>query len=218
MRIILFFIVVLLIGCEKDQYKGVSGNVTLTGYVYLADTINNTFPVPLAGRKIYLNSGSDSSTYIYQATTDSGGKYSIPFLQNDKAYVLFTRYISNGKEYEGVKKIDGGAINDIIYADLTVHAKFTNGLSLLFTDSLNGLLPNLPFRLYTSRIAAQYDSVMYAVTVASSDINARYSKVNIAPAKYYAVASKVIGPLTMRIFDSVIVTSNGLTRKTMLLH
>ncbi|MGB5006109.1 MAG: hypothetical protein WBO39_04180 [Ferruginibacter sp.] len=218
MRIILFFIVVLLIGCEKDQYKSVSGNVKLTGYVYLVDTINNTFPVPLAGQKIYLNSGSDSSTYIYQATTDLGGKYSIPFLQSNKAYVLFTRYINNSIEYEGVKKIDGGASNDIIYTDLTIHAKFTNGLSLLFTDSLNGPLPNLPFRLYTSRIAAQYDSVLYAVTVASSDINARYSKVNVVPAKYYTVASKIIGSLTMRVFDSVIVAPIGLTRKTMQLH
>jgi len=218
MRIILLFVVVLLMSCEKDQYQSVSGDVSLTGYVYLADTINNTFPVPLTGQKVYLNLGSDSSTYIYQVTTDAAGKYSFPFLKNDKDYILFMRYINNGIEYEGVKKISGGSNNNIIYADLTVQAKFTNGLSILFTDVLNGPLPNLPFRLYSSRIAAQYDSVLYAVASTSSDINGRYSKTNIPPLKYYAVASKIIGPLTLRIFDSITVNPTGLARKTMQLQ
>jgi len=218
MRIIFLFLIVLLTSCKKDQYKAVNGDVTLTGYLYLTDTVNNSFPVPVAGQKIYLNTGSDSSTYIYQATTDQAGKYSIPFLKEDETYVLFTRYINNNIEYEGVKKITTAAGGNVIYADLTIYAKFTNGLSILFTDTLNGPLPNLPFRLYSSRVAAQYDSALYAVVSASSDINGKYSKLNIAPAKYYAVASKTIGPLTLRVFDSVIVAGRGIARKTMLLH
>jgi hypothetical protein len=218
MRILFLFLILALTSCEKDQYHQVSGNIKLTGYVYLADTINTNFPAALAGQKVYLNLGSDSSSYVYEATTDQAGKYSIPFLQSDKTYVLFTRYMNSGVEYEGVKKVSGGASNDIIYADLTVYAKFTNGMSLLFTDILNGPVPNLPFRLYSSRVAAQYDSVLYAVAATSSDINGRYSKTNVAPARYYAVASKVMGPLTLRVFDSVTVTAHGLERKTMKLQ
>lgn len=216
MRIILFLFIVLVTGCDK--YDAVNGNTQLTGYVYQADTINNKFPVPMAAQKIYLNLGTDSSTYIYQATTDAAGKYSIPFLKNDETYVLFTRFMSNGYEYEGVQRIHGGAVNDIIYTDLTVHQKFTNGLSVLFTDSLGGPLPGLPFRLYSSRIAAQYDSVIYAVTNTVTDANGRYSKLNTSPAKYYAVASKIIGPVTMRVFDSITVAPTGLARRTFALR
>lgn len=218
MRIYFLFLIVLSASCQKDKYQAVNGDVTLTGYVYLADTVNLSFPVPLAGKQIYLNLGSDSSTYNYKAVTDSAGKYSIPFLRNDKDYILFTRYINTGFEYEGVQKVNGGAINNIISVDLYVQPKFSNGIALLFTDTLNGLLPNLPFRLYKSRLAAQYDSVLYAVAVTTSDINARYSKLNISPAKYYAVASKTFGTLKLQVFDSVTISGNGLFRKTMQLR
>lgn len=208
----------LLTSCQKDKYNGLNGDTTLSGYLYLSDTVNYSIPIPLAGKQVYLNLGADSSTYNYTAITDSAGKYSVPFLRNDKGYVLFTRYVSNGLEYEGVQKINGGANNNIISENLYVQSKFTNGIALFFTDSLNGPLPNLPFRLYTSRIAAQYDSVLYAVTVSTAGINARYSKLNIAPAKYYAVASKTIGSLNLHVFDSVTVNNDGLSRKTIQLH
>lgn len=208
--------VVLLASCKKDQYGTLNGDTTLKGYAFLQDTIGHTSAQPLVKQKVYLNAGNDISAYLYETTTDSAGRFSISSLKENESYVLFTNYISGGIEYKGFVTFETGE-NTQVEKNLDIFASYVNGLSLLFTDNFGGRLPNLPFRLYTSRVAATYDSTIYAVVNLQSDINALYKKTNLTPVKYYVVSQKVIGPATLKIFDSVTAPITGIIRDTMVL-
>ncbi len=215
---LLIFLVVVTGSCKKDHYKSLSGQNTLTGYVFLRDTINFSSVTPLAGQKLYLNTAGDTASYIYETRSDSAGLYSIPSLQSDEDYILFTRHINNEVEYKGAVRFRGGTQENVIRLDLEVYASQFNGISLLFTDATTGILPNLPFRVYASRLAAMYDSTAFASINASSDRFGQYSRYNLAAVKYYVVSSKSIGPDSYSVFDSVIVPSAGIARATIKLH
>lgn len=207
----------LLSSCEKNEYNSLNGNITLAGHAYIADTLNGLPVGPLVGQKIYLNTGSDTSTYIFQTNTDSTGMFLIPSLSNNKKYIVFSKFIRNSIEFSGAQAINGGAVNETIRISFNVYPSYFNGMSILFTDSLGGLIPNLPFRIYNSRVAAAFDSVQYAFANTKSDINGLYNIFNVNPIKYYVVSSTIIGPATLKIFDSITVPADTIKRSTMVL-
>jgi hypothetical protein len=145
------------------------------------------------------------------------GAFSIPALKNDQPYVLFSRFTKNNTEYAGAVKFQGGEPNGMIRVVLNVYPSYYNGMSVLFTDLAGGAIPNLPFRLYTSRVMAVYDSLAYAYVNTTSSINGRYNRYNLNAAKYYVVSSQVIGPTTLKIFDSLTVPLFGVTKATVIL-
>jgi hypothetical protein len=202
--------------CKKD-YGSLSGDITLTGYAYLADTISNLPPSPLAGQKFYLNAGSDTSSYIFQGTTDSIGRFSIQSLDKKSSYVLFTRFIKNNTEYSGAIKFEGKDVQNNNRLVLNVYPVHGNGMALLFTDLSGGYIPNLAFRLYTSRVMALSDSVSYAFASASSSASGQYNRFDIAPTKYYVVSKLSVGGTNLSIFDSITVGATSIKRGTMIL-
>ncbi|HMG15668.1 MAG TPA: hypothetical protein VK590_09485 [Saprospiraceae bacterium] len=216
--ILLVSLFVFFSSCEKNEYNSLSGNITLSGYANQVDSFSNLPPIPIVGQKVYLNTGSDTSSYIFQTTTDSVGVFNIPALKDNHPYVLFCRFIKNNTEYAGAIKFKGAASNSSIHVILNVYPSHYNGMSILFTDGNGGAVPNLPFRLYTSRIMAEYDSLSYAYTKTTTSINGRFNRYNVSSAKYYVVSSQIIGPTELKIFDSLTVQSFGVIKDTVILH
>jgi len=205
--------VFLLAACNK--YAGFNGNIKLSGYAYIDDTMTSALPVPLDSRALYLSVGSDTSSYQYQLKTDAAGSFSVPSLKQHETYTLFTRFINNNTEYRGVVAIKTGN-NDHVTAVLKVYPIYINGLSLLFTDIAGGAVPRISFRLYTSRVLAAVDSVKYAYIDSSSDINGEYNKIGMPARLYYIVSNDSAASLGLRVFDSVRVSATGLTKKTVI--
>ena len=204
------------IACTKD-YRSLSGDITLTGYAYIADTINNLPPSPLAGQKFYLNAGGDTGSYIYQGITDSIGRFSIQSLVKKSTYVLFTRFVKNNTEYSGAAMFEGKNVQNNTPLILNVYPIHSNGMALLFTDLSGGFIPNLPFRIYTSRLMALSDSVNYSFANTSSSLNGRYNIFDINPIKYYVVSKLSIGGLSLGIFDSITVDASSIRKGSMIL-
>jgi hypothetical protein len=205
---------VILFSCEKNHYKELAGDNTLAGHAFIVDTLNNVPPAAIVNQKIYLNTGSDTSSYIFQTITDSVGAFSIPSLQDDKPYIVFTRFIKVGVEYTGAARVVGGAINHTITVTLNVYRSSGNGLSILFTDGSGGPLGNFHFRLYTSRTMAVNDSARYAFNDTVTSAAGMYTRYNIPAAKYYIVGRQISGLDTLNIFDSVTVQAAGVAKKT----
>jgi hypothetical protein len=212
---IVFFITVTFYSCDKN--KDLSGNIILTGYVYLADTSNYTPPIPLGGQKVYLNNGDDTTTYIAEANTDAAGLFSFLSLRENTPYTLFTRFIKDGIEYRGVVKING-VDNKPLRANLNVYPDYMKGMSVTFTDAHGGSIPNLPFRVYTSYGMANVDSIKYAFADTISDINGQYKRFDVNAIKYYFVSKITVGTSSLQLLDSLIVPSAGIRDTTMVLR
>ena len=206
----------LLLACRKDGYDSVNGSLVVSGRVLLIDTVSRVPTKILPAQTVYVNTGSDSSTYLFKVSPDSSGVYAIPFLKRNQSYTLFTRYAVGQERYEGVAQIRTSS-NDAVELDIAVYRQFTNGLALRFTDSLAGPLPGLAFRMYSSRVAAQFDSTAYAVANTRADQEGSYYRLDLPAAHYYVVAKQEFGTLVLNLFDSVEVLPNGLVRKEMVL-
>jgi hypothetical protein len=205
--------------CSPDKYSGFTGNITLKGSAYIVDTNSNASPIPLAGQPIYLGTGSDTSTYLYQCKTDSAGEFSISSLTNKSSYTLFTHFVIDGTEYTGSQsfKLDNPP-NNVKTITLNVEPIYQNGMSILFTDVYGGAIANLPFRLYTSRLVALVDSTKYAFVNTTADINGRFAKYNIPTGWYYVVSRDTLGGTPMAIFDSLDVSGSKVAPLTAILH
>ena len=190
--------------CDKE--KQFSGTVLLTGNLQLIDTAE--FATPLPGLTVYLNTGSDTTSYEWEAQCDSTGKFTIPSLEQKTPYVVFTQYSKNGLIYSGAYKFKTGGSNTF-NVTLDVSPVFYNELMLSFVDSVKGLIPNLPFRVYSSRTAATVDSVKYAVLSAQSNSTGYYNQYNFAPGYYYIVAHDTLNGVPRAAFDSLTVGKSG---------
>jgi hypothetical protein len=206
------FLVIVLFSVACNKYKSFNGEGTITGYAYLADSITDGLPVPLTNQTVYLNTGGDTSSYFYQVKTDQAGFFSISSLSGEKDYILFTRLLKNDIEYKGAVKVPGSDVSKTGKVTLNVYPSYINGMSVLFTDTLGGIFPGLPFRIYNSRLAATADSVKYAFADTLTSTKGLFSIFNIKPAKYYFVAKESIGGLPLKIFDSVTVASTGIKK------
>ena len=209
--IVAVFLFCFASACNK--YASLNGEVVLSGYAYIIDSSSTALSLPMALRPIYLNPGDDTGTYIYQVNTDSLGKFYIPSMQNNKKYILFTRFISNNIEYQGSLNISTNNEKNLS-AVLNVYPVRRNGLWLIFTDSFGDAVPNVSFRLYTSRSIAIVDSSKYAYINAQSDINGSYVKYNVTPSKYYIVSKDSIPLISLKIFDSITVTPSDIKKRT----
>jgi hypothetical protein len=215
MVVVIVITFLTLISCKKD-YRALTGDVTLAGYAYLADTNSNLPPSPLAAQKIYLNKGTDTSSYIFQGVTDSIGQFSMHSLDEETEYVVFSRFVKNNTEYAGAIYFKGMDIRSKRVV-LNVYPVYRNGMSLLFTDVPGGYIPNLPFRLYTSRVMAVSDSITYAFASATSSPTGQYNRYDIPATEYYVVSKLSVGGLNLAIFDSITVDVNAVKQGTMVL-
>lgn len=205
---------VILAACNK--YDSFGGEATLTGYAYLMGSSSEELKRPLADQTIYLNTGNDTSSYVLATRTDKSGYFSFNFVCEDKTYMIFTRYLREAIEYTGAKKIESSAFDGdkIAHTTLEVLPAYLNGMYVRFTDSLGGLLPHLPVRIYSSKMAAGVDSVKYAAYDTTSGATGTIALYNINKGKYYFVAKDTIGGKALQLFDSVDVKDAGIERLT----
>lgn len=202
--------------CDKN--KEFDGRTTLTGRLYLADSINQSVPTPIARQKVYVNTGNDTSTYVYILTTDSTGSFSIPSVDGSKTFILFSNFTRNGVSYRGATKLSGSRSDKLLTGDVYVYPAFTNGAVVLFTDPFGTPVTNLPFRLYTSRSAALVDSLKNASLDTVSNSRGQFERYNANPVSYYIVSKKIFGTDTLKIFDSITIPPIGINRKKVMLH
>ncbi|MDF2190188.1 hypothetical protein [Paraflavitalea sp. CAU 1676] len=212
---------IILVACISlaacNKYDSFGGEASLTGYAFLKGAESEDVKTPMADQTIYLNTGNDTSTYVIATKTDKSGYFSFNFVCEDKAYIIFTRYLKDGTEYVGAKKIEGGEFSGdkVVRTTLEVSPSYLNGMYVQFTDTLGGLLPNLPVRIYRSKVAADVDSVKYAVYDTSTKTTGIIALYNINKGKYYFVGKDSIKGKALRVFDSVEVKDNEIARKTM---
>jgi hypothetical protein len=202
--------VLLLSACNK--YKDFDGDGRVSGHARIVGDLSDVAAIPAAGKTLYINPGADSSTYIAQVVTDSAGAFTLSSVKGGQ-YIVYTRYLQGNVEYQGSVSVTAGSSNVV----LNIYPVYTNGISILFTDSLGGPVSRLPFRLYTSAVAASVDSVSYASQSGVSDVNGKYNAYNIATMKYYIVAKDSIGPLHRKILDSIPADANKMVSKTVVL-
>lgn len=218
MKSIPFYIVlaacVILAACNK--YNSFGGDATLTGYAYLVGGSSEELRSPLADQTIYLNTGNDTSSYVIATKTDKSGYFAFNFVCEDKTYIVFTRYLKDNIEYSGARKIESSAFNGDKTARTTLEVlpSYINGMYVKVTDSLGGLLPHLPVRIYSSKMAAGVDSVKYAAYDTTSGAAGTIALYNINKGKYYLVGKDTIGGKALRLFDSVDVKASGIERLT----
>jgi len=201
----------LLSACNK--YKDFNGDGRVSGHARIVGDLSDVAAIPAAGKTLYINPGTDSSTYIAQTVTDSAGTFTLSSLKRDQSYIVYTRYLQGNVEYQGSVSVTAGSSNAV----LNIYPLYTNGISIRFTDSLGGPVSRLPFRLYTSPVAASVDSTLYASVSASSDVNGKYTAYNIATVKYYIVAKDSIGLLHRKVLDSISADPNKIIPKTVIL-
>lgn len=207
---------ILILACNK--YKTFNGEATISGYAFLKDEGLATGSVPLPGQTIYLNTGNDTSTYIMATKTDQAGFFSFASLSHKKDYIVFARFLKEGLEFKGSVAVQGSKLeDDVENVTLTASPLYTNGMIVLFSDELGGPLPNLPFRVYGSKLAAEVDSAKYAYYNKVSSNQAMFSQFNIRPMKYYFVAHDTIAKVPYKIFDSVTVATTAIARDTVYL-
>lgn len=208
----MLFPVLLFIGNSCNKYKVFNGDITLSGYAEIVDSLSTALPHRAKLQTLYLNAYNDTSTYIFQVKTDTLGHFAIPSLEKGKDYVLFTKFIRDNVQYEGALSFrpDNNPYNTV----LKIFPTRYNGLSLSFTDSLNGATPHIPFRLYTSRVFATLDSAKYVYLGGSSDNNGQFFQYNLPPLKYYIVVRDSIGKMALQSFDSITIATNRVERKT----
>jgi hypothetical protein len=218
-HIILYIIVaVSVMTATCNKYEAFTGTKSITGYAYLTDGVSNAAPVALANQKIALNVGADTSNYQYEVKTDEAGYFAFNGLSEKENYVVFTRYTKGGVEYAGAVKVAKTQIeNTGAKITLNVSPVYGNGMFILFADTLNGALPNLPFRVYTSRLAASVDSVKYASHDTVTNAEGNFSLYNIKPVKYYFVARDTIAGIGYKVFDSTTVPATGIIKDTVYL-
>ena len=198
----------ILIGCDK--YKDVKSEIRVSGYVKLHDTLGLQFPVPLPGKSIYLNQGTDSASYILQTTSDAAGYFSFNYIDNG-ASIVYLRYTDSGTEFFGLKKITQANKDSLL--QVNVYPTFYNGVSIRFNDSYQKPISNLAFRLYTSRIYAVADSTKHAYYSGATTSIGLYTQYNVPANTYYIVASDKVGGVTIKALDSLTVTAKGIFRR-----
>jgi hypothetical protein len=205
----------LFAACKKknysNKYDALNGNLRVTGKALLAFPGSSYIPSLLANVPIYLNDGNDTVNHIYQTTTDSTGKYSIPFLKKEHTYTIFTRFIRNGILYAGSANFK--PYGDIV-KDIEVFPQYTNGFAITVKDSLGGIVPKLHLRLYTSKIAALNDYAKDVVADTITDQNGQFIKYNVTPLMYYVLITDSIGGLKFTVLDSVKVEAAQIAEKT----
>ncbi|WP_276484470.1 hypothetical protein [Paraflavitalea pollutisoli] len=211
---IIMAICLLLAACDK--YDSFGSEATLTGYAYLTGSSSEVLKTPLADQTIYLNTGNDTSSYVFATKTDKSGYFSFNFVCEKKPYIVFTRYLKDNIEYIGAKRIESGEFNDnkVVRTTLDIAPAYLNGMYVQFTDTLGGLLPNLPIRIYRSKVAAVADSVKYAAYNINTQSNGVIALYNINLGKYYFVGKDTIQGKALRVFDSVDVKESGIERLT----
>jgi hypothetical protein len=191
-----------------NKYADVT-NSQMTGHVYIKDPLSNAIVVPAKGVTIYLNSGTDTTSYILQTTTDSVGYYSLPSFGAGQA-TLYTRFVVNNAEYRGAVAIPPQFFASNQQMDLDVSPVYVNGVGITFENN-GGPIPNYPFRLYTSKVAAMSDSVRFANVNTKTNSTGQYIQYNISAFTYYITAIDSINGKKAELIDSVSVKAKGLT-------
>lgn len=69
---------VLVISCNK--YAKVDPGAAVAGYAYIVDPYNVQPPAPVASMPLYLNNGTDTTSYILQSSTDGAGHFLVAYL------------------------------------------------------------------------------------------------------------------------------------------
>ncbi len=220
MRWFLYSICVLfsmsLITCSKDKYSQYRGDATLSGYLYLADNIRSSPVTPVAGERVFLTLGNDTSHYETLVNADSAGMFSFYNIAPYNDFTLFARFLKNGITYNGSTHVEKSNNNNVV-TTLSVYPNYVNGMSILFNDAMGGAIANLPFRLYTTRVIALVDSARYAFADVKSDSYGLYNRYNINPGNYYIVSRDTIGTQVLRIFDSITVDVKDVKKGTVVL-
>jgi hypothetical protein len=194
---------VLLAACNK--YAGVN-NQQISGRLYIHDTLSSRDPVPASLEPLYLNNTGNANSYVFQTKTDSVGYFNITY-PGTETITLFSRFIINGAEFRGQSSFTN--LSGVVQKNVDIYPLFTNALSVSFYDSNNGLIPNLPFRIYTSQVMALADSTNFATVNSKSDSYGQFGQYNLNPVTYYIVAKDTIGGKPLSIFDSVTVGKKG---------
>lgn len=204
---LLLTVAAIVASCNK--YSGVAQQ-QLSGHVTITDALSSKNPQPASSVPVYLNNADNSDAYVFQGKTDTAGYFNMSYPGGTKI-TIFTRFIRNGAEYKGQVTIDKST--GVIQKDLPVSPVFVNGLSVSFLDAGSGPIPNLPFRIYSSRVMASVDSVKFANYNSTSDAYGQFTQYNLNAAEYYIVSSSSIGGKLLTVFDSVTVSKTGVFKK-----
>jgi hypothetical protein len=197
---------VILLSCNK--YADINPDQIVSGYVYLQDPFKTNFPLPLAGKPIYFNRGSDTSSYLLQTTTDSAGHFSMTYIGKDNS-ILFTSFVKNGVVYKGDTIVTVAQLGKAV--QLNIFPVYHNGVQLNFKDNLGGLVSGLNFRIYTSSVAASVDSVKYSYLDSKADNNGHYTLFNLNAGDYFVVAKDKIGGVSLSANQKITVAKTGLS-------
>lgn len=199
---------------NNDKYDALNGDVLLRGYVWLNIPGSAALPTPLGSVPVFINTGNDTSSYIYQVNADSSGKFIVPFLKKDYTYTVYTRFTKNNIQYLGAASFPGNG-TDI---KLNVYPQYTNGFTITVKDSLGGNAAKTHIRLYTGKLAALTDYRNDAIADTVTDVNGEYTRFNITPSKYYIVIKDSIGAIKFNVLDSITAGIAGDSLKTIVLH
>ncbi|MGF7076207.1 hypothetical protein [Mucilaginibacter sp. 3215] len=198
-----------LTGCDK--YKDVQAETRVTGFTKLHDTLRGKFPVAAPGKLVYLNQGTDVSSYILQTNTDSSDYFSFNYIQN-RTSTAYVRYTSNGTEFFGQKIITSTNKDSVL--QISVYPTFYNAISIQFNDTNKRPISNLAFRLYTSSVYAAVDFSKHAYLSGTTTGAGLYTQYNVPANMYYIVANDNVGGKAIKTLDSLNVKSKGIFRLT----
>ncbi len=94
----LFSIVLLIVSCKKQP--DFNSNGMLQGHAFYYDSSTSFLPMPLRKQTIYINRGITIDSSFYSTVTDTGGYFSIPYLDNGQ-YTLYATYFNGKKMFIG---------------------------------------------------------------------------------------------------------------------
>jgi hypothetical protein len=215
---ILIFTLVCAIFSACDKKSVFDGTAIVTGYAYSVDSTISNVPQVLKKQVVYLNNRScDTSTYIYQTTTDSNGYFTFPYLSNN-SYTIFSNYFNKIKAFRGMDTVVLLKASVHKPISLFLYPNVQNELILQFKTKTGGSLSKLPFSIYTDSVMAMVDSTKYAFLNSKSDSTGKYRLFNINPTKYYVTSGLVVKPGDTLYVDTAITLGNIPLNSTIILY
>lgn len=192
---ILALMLCVLFACKKgiEQDK-----LYIRGRLFLLDTITQySNGIPLAGKKIYLSSLSDSSNFLYSVKTDAEGYFNFTLLMNkEDEFIISTNDTIKNYLYKSKMKVQRG--NQSIVLIEKLDESLQNGFVLRTTDVAGSIIPKTTVSLYNSQALAMQDNSTGAIETFTTDSLGKCFKIQIPKGVYYINAKKIIDTATFQ--------------------
>jgi hypothetical protein len=212
--LILFFCICF--SCTKPTGDNFSGILTVSGSIYLNDTLSGyKQPQFVPKQTILLKSQADSNTqnFIISIQTDIYGNFIFNNVSPNN-YILYSERDSNGIVYSATVKINLVKVDTTLNLVLNPDSTKYNLLNIICHDSLtNGLLNNVPICLFASRLIADSNKCKGSFFNAVTNAFGRVLVSKIPNGEIYINATDSVGTSVIRTKDSVLMPVIGIKQK-----